>query len=168
LLFSKKSTDVRSVRITNSPEAFGAIQDSINHNIDSLEKWLGAGLLYFRMKLDREQFTDVECDQKESPLLLIKLVTAALKAQRVETDNNIFSGCDFILPVAYNFYTSTSSETMKAEELLRKMPKLDLSKPFNDRSSTFNDLFKIEDSSLVVYGVKCFLLPSITLQGRKL
>ena len=101
------------------------------------------------MKLDKNHFTDIECSEKDSPLLLINLVTAALKARQVKTDNNNFSGYDFVLSVAYDF---NSYSTMKAEDMLRKTPKIDLSKPFVDKSNAFNQLFKIDASASVVYG----------------
>ena len=151
------------VKIINGQEIFNALYASADRNNDSLEKWVGSGFLLFKMKLDGDHFTNIQCSQKKHPLLLINLVTEVLKAQQVKTSDTIANGYNFVLHLTYDF----NKPNVSLEESLRKIPEIDWNDLLREKPSSFNQLFGIEDTSRAVYGAKCFFLPPITLARKR-
>jgi hypothetical protein len=148
------------LKIINGKEIYNAIYDSINHHLDSLEKSVPGGILFFRMELKSNGFTNIRCSESE-PTFLIDLISGALRPQQVKIENVSFDNYDFLLPVIYNFQMSIPT----ASELLNKVAKIDLSTLGVPKVTGFKKLFMVDDSS-ALYGVECVFLPWITLSGR--
>src|SRR3954471_6663219 len=80
--FSQESSTITSAfKIINGNDIYNAVYETINQHRDSLEKSVYQGILFFRMEIKNNVFTNIRCSESE-PTLLIDLVSRALKSQQ--------------------------------------------------------------------------------------
>lgn len=135
--------------------------------MDSLSKMNRQGTVFVRFKVAKSGIIDIKCSSGTPPLL-----SEALGEMLRKVERSVFSSNKrkeyYVLPVEFDFLTNSAKKTTLAE-LLTQLPAITDYDFLLEASSPnkFNEFFDLGGTDpAFIYGIKCILLPTISISGK--